>query len=209
MAGIPFKGGFKPVNNDGSTGAYTAGFRTFQTSATSGAIFNGDPVFLLADGTVAAGETPTATTNCIGVAIGTFFIDPITDQPVDTDVKLANQVSAAGEYNGILFTAGAGPGIKVALGGQGQLFAVKASVAIPQTALGDRLALVTTTAGSTITGQSGATISAAADVNSPVMVADVLRTNEYGTPSDAGGATRNDFGSPETVVLVELRNVGL
>lgn len=207
MAGIPYKNGFNPVSLDGAV-KYTGSQRIFQTSVAAGAIFAGDPVFLNANGNVEAGVTPTSTTNCIGVAVGGFWIDPTTKQPVESRYIPANTSSAAGVYNGINFTADAGPGVKVVLAGDEQVFAVKSENSVARSAIGDRISLATS-AGNTATGQTGTRVSAATNAVSPVVVADVLRADEYlATPSSAGGTAVNDWNAPETVILVKLLNFG-
>lgn len=202
MAGIPFKGGFNPVGLNGSA-KFTGAIRVYQTSVSAGAIFSGDPVFLTANGKVIAGVAPTSTTNVIGVALGGFYIDPVSEQPVETKFIPANTASGNGNYNGINFTADQGPGVKVVA--KDQLFAVKANASVPSTAIGDRLEVVNS-AGSTTTGQSGATVSVAGAVTDIAVVEDVFRTSEYATPSSAGGTAVNDWNAPETVIIVSLRN---
>lgn len=205
MAGIPYKNGLNPVTIGGSS-KLTGAIEVYQTSAAAGAIFTGDPVYLNANGLVEAGITPTSTTNCVGVAVGGFWIDPTTSQPVESKFIPANTSSANGTYNGVNFTAEAGPGVKV-VSRRDQLFAVKALASVAQTFRGDRIDLETA-AGSTITGQTGTRVEASANPLSPVIVQDVFKTSEYGTPTSAGGTAVNDWDAPETVLIVRLRNVG-
>lgn len=204
MAGLPFKGGFNPVGLDGSA-RFSGAVRVYQTSVANGAIFSGDPIYITPNGKAVAGVAPTSTTNVIGVAVGGFWIDPTTKQPQESKNIPATTSSAAGVYNGINFTADAGAGVKVVL--KDQLFAVKANTSITQAKIGDRLEIVRT-GGNAITGISNATVSVAGGVVDNAVVVDVFRASEYGTPTSAGGSNVNDWGSPETVVVVKLRNFG-
>ena len=202
MAGIPFKGGFNPVGLNGSA-KFNGAVQVYQTSVGAGAIFAGDPVYLNANGNIEAGIAPTSTTNVVGVAIGGFWIDPTTSQPVESKNIPASTSSAAGVYNGINFTADAGPGVKVVA--KDQLFAVKANTSITRAAVGDRLNIVRT-GGNATTGISNATVSVAGAATDSAVVVDVFRTSEYATPTSAGGTAVNDWGAPETVIVVKLRN---
>ena len=203
MAGVPFKNGFNPVGLDGSA-KFSGAIRTYQTSVAAGAIFAGDPVFLNANGNVEAGIAPTSASNVIGVAVGGFWIDPTTKQPVESKFIPANTSSASGTYNGINFTADAGPGVKV-VPSSDNLFAVKALSSVQRVAVGDRLEIVNS-AGNTATGISGARVSIAGAVTDPVVVHGVFRTTEYAGTSTTGISTVNDWGAPETVLIVSLRN---
>jgi len=99
MAGLPFKKGLVPVQN-GKGAPYNGGFDVFQTSVGSGAIYHGDLVFLTANGYAIAPTSsnyPTSTTQLLGVAVGSFWIDPTSKLPVEQRYKPASTSSAPGK----------------------------------------------------------------------------------------------------------------
>lgn len=207
MAGLQYKKGLVPVQN-GNAGAWTGGFEVFQTSVGSGAIFAGDPVFRTANGFVIAPTStnfPTSTTELAGVAIGAFWIDSTSKQPVEKLYKPASTSSAVGKYNGIHFKSGAGgPGIKV-ITDRDVVYGIKALASVAIAKLGDRLEF-RVSAGSTTTGRSGGRCSIAGGVTDILRCVGVLRADEFGITSTTGGTNVNDWAAPETVVLVKLRN---
>jgi hypothetical protein len=201
MAGLVIKGGLTPSKQLGA-GYDSRGFSTYQCSTGSPVMFTGDLVKLTATGKIApcsAGDRP------VGVATGFFWIDS-TNGPNEARHKPASQSSATGTYNTINFAKDAGPAVKV-LDDPDAVFMVKATTSVTAGALGSFAQVNLSGTGSTDTGRSAAVVSVQSTVsgtNSNVKIVGVYKAEEFGTVSSVPPADNgiNDWGSPETVVLV-------
>ena len=201
MAGLPFKKGLNPVSY-GKAADYSAAVRSYQTSTGNSAIYAGDPVRLTATGLVELATS--ATEDVLGVAVGGFWFDATSKKPVESRHVPANTSSANGVYNGVRFKAGAaGAGVRV-IADLDQVYAIKFTTSVPQTALSDNADIVGS-GGSTVTGQTSVAASIGGDADSLLEIIGVLKSEEFVTASAGGGTGVNDWDSPETVALVKLR----
>jgi len=207
MAGLPFKRGLVPVQG-GQAASYNGQVRVYRTSvAQASAIFEGDLLVLTATGRVQTASQTTSVPGAkvVGVALGGFWIDPVSKKPVEQRFIPASTSSGKGVYQGINFTADAGPAVKVATDLNID-YAIKFDTSVPITSLGDR-ADVKGDGGSTISGQTSITATVSgANAGSPLKIVDLFRAEDVAARTSVGGTNVNDWGSPETVVLVNIQS---
>jgi len=206
MAGIPFKSGLVPVNY-GKAADYSAAVNTYRVAAGyATAIFSGAPVAVSTNGYATIATSATHGQAVIGVCQGAFWIDPTTKKPVESRYLPAGTSSASGSYNGVNFGANAAPAIKV-IDDLDQVYAIKCVSSIAIAKLNDNLGISPTaaTGGNTVTGQSSVKASTAGDADSLLQCVGVFKADEFITATSAGGSGVNDWGAPNTVVLVKLR----
>lgn len=202
---IEFKGGFRPQGTLGDSGAVG---RVINIRCGTDAIYNGD-VVALSSGLVSPLATDAATA-IAGVAIGFFWIDPVTKEPVESQYKPASQTSGAGEYGGVTFSSAIGlqPVAKVIVDPE-MLYAVKAAETIGVDNVGASVAYVDAEGtASKIDGRSAATVSiTTVSANQDIgTIVDVFRAEGNPSYGDSATAPVNNWEEGNTVVLVKLKS---
>ena len=222
MAGVPFKGGLVPVGNL-SASPYTGQILSYQMEGgsdgtLSAAAYTGQLMKVDANGflePVAAGDGVGDFAGIVGVAVGFFWVDPTSKQPVFSNYAAAGQSTADGDIDGVRLRAAnnnSSIGVKIAPATPDALFAIKSEDTVGvtgasnTTGLGQFANLKNNDAGSTVNGRSSAVadMGSATSANSELRIVNVLRTEDYIAPSDSGGTLENYWGEAETVVIVKL-----
>ena len=201
---IEFKGGFRPQGTLGDSGAVG---RVVNIRCGTSAIFNGDVVALSSG--LAVPLAADAATAIAGVAIGFFWIDPVTGEPVESQYLPASTTSGAGEYGGVTFATGMLEPVAKVIVDPNMLYAVKAEETITVADVGASVSYVTDTAvASKIDGRSVSTVSkTTVNANQDIgTIVDVLRTEGRPIYGDTATAPANNWAESETVVLVKIKD---
>lgn len=142
MSAVSAPFGFRPVLHPSGTMRPT---KYTIAGSYGSAIYNGMPVILATNGTITAG---TAAADLLGVFAGCEYIDATGKPNVSPNWPAAQSILAGTEAIAYVYD------------NPSTLFEVQADGSIAQTAVGDQADMSNATAGSALTGQSQATLSA-------------------------------------------------
>lgn len=216
MAGVEIKKGLTPSGNIDDAGFF-GGMTTYQ-AATGNALYTGQLVKLNSSGLVVpvTDDEDLTTTRVLGTIAGIFYIDANGNPKHDKDVasSITSGSSNGVAYDGIVFTAASGVGVKVNIspntlymaklvadgGSAGDDFADQANIGdyvqVDNNATNARLTVTRANDGSTDVPLTRAN----------AIVVNVVRTEGGVAFGSTPSTVTNDWGSEETVILVKLVN---
>jgi hypothetical protein len=213
MAGVEIKKGLTPSGNIDDAGFF-GGMTTYQ-AATGNALYTGQLVKLNSSGLVVpvTDDEDLTTTRVLGTIAGLFYIDSNGNPKHDKDVasSITSGSSNGVAYDGIVFTAASGVGVKVNIS-PNTLYMAKmvnadADNLINQDNIGDYVQVDNNATNARLTltrADDGSTDVPLTRANA--IVVNIVRTEGGVAFGSTPSTVTNDWGSDETVILVKLVN---